>query len=78
MRLRADRPSAAGQRNPVLSTCALPYFGFMTLLVFQQHSMLVAVAFLAAYNAVYTAPLVVIKVFTFTHDIGRPHLYIRR
>lgn len=42
-------------------TSALPYFGFMTLLASQQPPMLVAAAFLAAYNAVYAAPLIVIK-----------------
>lgn len=42
-------------------TSALPYFGFMTLLASQQPPMLVAAAFLAAYNTVYAAPLIVIK-----------------
>lgn len=42
-------------------TSALPYFGFMTLLASQQPPLPVAAVFLAAYNAVYAAPLVVLK-----------------
>ncbi len=42
-------------------TSALPYFGFMTLLASQQPPLPVAAAFLAAYNLVYAAPLIVIQ-----------------